>query len=34
MKTKHLLFMDAVCKNSISVIKLFDNRNLGPLIIP
>ena len=33
MKRKHLLFKDVVCKNSISVIKLFDNRTLGPLII-
>ena len=32
MKRKHLLFKEAVCKNKISLIKLFDNRNLGPLI--
>ena len=28
MKRKHLLFKEAVCKNRISLIKLFVNRNL------
>ena len=32
MKRKQLLFKQAVCKNSISLIKLFVNRNLGLLI--
>ena len=27
MKRKHLLFKEAVCKNRISLIKLFVNRN-------
>ena len=27
MKRKHLLFKEAVCKNRISLIKLFANRN-------
>ena len=27
MKRKHLLFKEAVCKNSITLIKLFINRN-------
>ena len=33
-KTKHLLFKEAVCKNRISLIKLFVNRNLCLLISP
>ena len=34
MKRKHLLFKGAVFNNIISLIKLFDNGNLGPLIFP
>ena len=29
MKRKHLLFKEAMCKNRISLIKLFVNRNLS-----
>ena len=28
MKRKHLLFKEAVCKNKISLVKLFINQNL------
>ena len=34
MKRKHLLFKEAVCKNSISLIKLFDNRKFRSLNFP
>ena len=34
MKRKHLLFKEAVCKNRISLIKLFVNQNLCLLIFP
>ena len=34
MKRKHLLFKEAVCKNRISLIKLFVNRNLCLSIFP
>ena len=34
IKRKHLLFKEAVCKNRISLIKLFVNRNLCLLIFP
>ena len=34
MKRKHLLFKEAVCKNRISLVKLFINQNLCLLIFP
>ena len=34
MKRKHLLFKEAVCKNRISLIKLFVDRSLCLLIFP
>ena len=34
MKREHLLFKEAVCKNRISLIKLFVNQNFSLLIFP
>ena len=34
MKRKHLLFKEAVCKNRISLVKLFIDQNLCLLIFP
>ena len=34
IKRKHLLFKEAMCKNRISLIKLFVNRSFFLLIFP